>query len=71
MLGFTLEDKFLRLKSRLVAGDLQQDRSLHENVSSPTASIPVIYTELTTAAAENRHIVTMDIVGAQLNASMS
>ena len=53
----------MKLKSRLVA--------LYEDVSSPTASITVIFIVLTIAAAECRHIVTMDIAGAYLNASMS
>jgi len=68
---FTPEGDFLKLKSRLVAGGDQQDRALYEDVSSPTASITVIFIVLTIAAAECRHIVTMDIAGAYLNASMS
>ena len=68
---FTPEGEFLKLKSRLVAGGDQQDRALYEDVSSPTASITMIFVVLTISAAENRHVVTMDIAGAYLNASMS
>ena len=68
---FTPELEFLKLKSGLVAGGDQQDRALYEYVSSPTASITVIFIVLTIAVAENRHVVTMDIAGAYLNASMS
>jgi len=68
---FSPEGEFLKLKARLVAGGNQQDRALYEDVSSPTASITIIFIVLTIAAAERRHMVTMDIAGAYLNASMS
>ena len=68
---FTPEGEFLKLKSRLIASDDQRDRALYEDVSSPTAPITVISIVLAIAAAENRHIITMDIAGAYLNASMS
>ena len=68
---FNPEGDFLKLKSRQVAGGDQQDRALYEDVSSPTTPITVIVIVLTIAAAENRHLVTMDVAGAYLNASMS
>ena len=68
---FNPRGEFLKLKSRLVAGGDQQNRALYEDVSSPTASITVIFIVLTIAAAENRHVVTMDIAGEYSNASTS
>ena len=65
------EDEFLKIKSSLVAdGDLL-DKTLYKDISSPTASITVITIVMTIAAAVDRHIVTMDIAGAYLNASMT
>ena len=61
---FTPECDFLKLKSKLVAGGDQQDKTLYENVSLPTASIIVSFIVLTITVAENRHVVTMDIAGA-------
>jgi len=68
---FTPTGEFLKLKSRLVAGGDQQDRALYDDVSSPTASTTSLFAVLTIAAAERRHVATMDIAGAYLNASMS
>ena len=50
----------------MVAGCDQQDRALYEDEASPTASINVIFRVLTVAAAENKYVITMDIVGAYL-----
>ena len=68
---FTPTGEFLKLKSRLVAGGDQQDRALYDDVSSPTASTTALFTVLTIAAYQRRHVATMDIAGAYLNASMS
>ena len=40
---FTPEGNFLKLKSRLIVGDDQQDRAQYEDVFSPSASIIVIF----------------------------
>ena len=47
-----------------MAGGDQQDRALYEDVSSPTASITVIFIVLIIAASEHKHVVTIDIAGA-------
>jgi hypothetical protein len=67
---FTADGTFEKLKSRLVAGGDQQDRDLYEDVSSPTASITSLFMLAAIAAKEGRHVVTVDIGGAYLNAHM-
>jgi hypothetical protein len=72
-----LKDKYLasgafeRFKARLVAGGDMQDKSLYENLSSPTASTTSVLTIAAIAAAEERHVITIDIGGAFLNADMA
>ena len=48
--------EFLKLKSRLVAGGDQKNRTPYEDVSLPTATITVIFIVLIIAAVENRHV---------------
>ena len=72
-----LKDKYLasgafeRFKARLVAGGDMQDKSHYENLSSPTASTTSVLTIAAIAAAEERHVITIDIGGAFLNADMA
>ena len=72
-----LKDKYLasgafeRFKARLVAGGDMQDKSLYENLSSPTASTTSVLTVAAIAAAEGRSVITIDIGGAFLNADMA
>mmetsp|Transcript_7432 Transcript_7432/g.10534 ORF Transcript_7432/g.10534 Transcript_7432/m.10534 type:complete len:204 (+) Transcript_7432:1860-2471(+) len=61
---------FEKMKARLVAGGDMQDKSLYEDVSSPTASVQAVFIVATVAAKERRHVVTADIGGAYLNADM-
>ena len=61
---------FEKLKARLVAGGDMQDKSLYEDVSSPTASVQAVFIVAALAAKERRHVVTGDIGGAYLNADM-
>jgi hypothetical protein len=63
---------FEKLKSRLVAGGHEQDRSemLYEDIYSPTASLSHIFIIACLAAREGRYVRTVDITGAYLNASM-
>ena len=61
---------FEKLKARLVAGGHMQDRSLYDDVSSPTVSTETVFLVAAIAAQEKRHVVTLDIGGAYLNASM-
>ena len=71
-----LKEKFLptgqfeKLKARLVAGGDQQDKTLYEDLSSPTVSSSVVMTLLSVAAHEKRSVTVVDITGAYLNAEM-
>jgi hypothetical protein len=65
---FDSEGNFIKLKARLVAGGHMQDRSLFDDISSPTVSTSAAFMVGAIAAHENRHVVTMDIGGAFLNA---
>ena len=62
---------FLKLKARLVAVGDQQDKSLYEDLSSPTVSTSAVFTLLAVAAHEERRVVVVDISGAYLNADMA
>ena len=62
---------FEKLKGRLVAGGHRQDKSLYEDLSSPTAEQSSVMTVAAIAASEGRHVATCDIAGAYLNAPMS
>ena len=72
-----LKDKYLasgtfdRFKARLVAGGDMQDKTLYDNLSSPTASTTSVLTVAAIAAAEGRHAITIDIGGAFLNADLA
>ena len=75
--SFFLKEKFLpsgafdKLKGRLVAGGNMQDKTLYgDDISSPTVSISSILMVAAIAAMENRHVVTLDVAGAYLNASL-
>jgi hypothetical protein len=71
-----LKDKYLasgafdKFKARLVGGGDGQDKSLYDNLSSPTAATTSVFTIAAIAASENRFVETMDIGGAFLNADM-
>jgi hypothetical protein len=62
--------QFDKLKARLVAGGHMQDRSLYDDLSSPTVSTVGAFITATLAAREARHVVTVDIKGAYLNSVM-
>lgn len=72
-----LKDKYLasgtfeKFKVRLVAGGNQQDKSLYENLSSPTAALTSVFTTVGIAAHEGRERVVIDIGGAFLHADMA
>ena len=60
-----------RIKARLVAGGHVQDSKVYGgDTSSPTADLTSVFTVFTIAARENMKVVTLDIKGAYLNASM-
>ena len=71
-----LKDKYLasgvfdRFKARLVAGGDMQDKSLYDDLSSPTAATSSVLSVAALAAKEGRKVVTVDIGGAFLNANM-
>ena len=65
------DGSFIKLKARLVAGGDQQDKSLYEDLSSPTVSTSAVFTLLTVAAHEERRVAVVDISGAYLNADMA
>ena len=67
---FTSTGMFDKLKARLVAGGNMQDRSLYEDVSSPTVTTTSVMIVAVLAAKERRHVITADIGGAYLNAEM-
>ena len=58
------------MKARLVAGGHMQDKSLYEDISSPTVSTAATFITAAIAAQEGRDVATLDIGGAYLNASM-
>ena len=71
-----LKDKYLasgafeKFKARLVAGGDQQDRTMYEDLSAPTAATANVFAMAVLAARERRTVATVDIGGAYLNASM-
>ena len=65
------QGEFLKCKARLVAGGDQQDKSLYESTSSPTASPMAILVEAGIAAAAGKCKASIDIGGAYLNADLA
>jgi hypothetical protein len=63
---------FDKLKARLVANGSQQDFTALEQLhnSSPTASLTSVLIVAATAAKEKRHVVTVDVKSAYINARM-
>lgn len=62
---------FIKCKGRLVAGGNTQDRTLYTNISSPTATPTATLFVAGDAAAHGKHVASMDIGGAYLNAPMA
>ena len=71
-----MKDKYLasgafdRYKARLVAGGHQQDKSLYDDLNSPTIATSHILTTAALAAKEGRKVRCIDIAGAYLKSSM-
>ena len=62
--------EFEKLKARLVAGGDQQDKTLYDDLSSPTVSTSAVLTVQSIAAYEGRNVSVVDITGAYLNAEI-
>jgi hypothetical protein len=62
---------FDKFKARLVAGGDQQDKSLYDNLSSPTAASASVFAVTAIAATEHRVVEVIDIGGAFLNVDMA
>ena len=60
-----------KYKCRVVGGGERQDRTIYDDVSSPTGSTISLFTLFAIAAYEKRHVATCDIGGAYLNAKMT
>jgi len=58
------------VKGRLVAGGHMQDKSIYEDLSSPTVATQSIFMIAAIAQQEHRFVRTLDIEGAYLNADM-
>jgi hypothetical protein len=58
--------EFIKLKARFVAGGHKQDKSLllYEEITSPTAPMPLILAVAAIAASEGRQVITVDVPGA-------
>jgi len=67
---FTSTGVLDKLKARLVAGGNMQDRSLYDDVSSPTVTTTSVMIIAALAAKDSRHVTTSDISGAYLNAEL-
>jgi hypothetical protein len=67
---FTASGEFDKLKARLVAGGDMQDKTLYENLSSPTVAQETVMTVLAIAAIQRRRVATVDITGAYLECDL-
>ena len=63
--------EFIKLKARFVANGSTQDRSVYDDVSSPTVSTHAVFLNAAIAAKERRIVKTIDLPGAYLNVKMS
>jgi hypothetical protein len=62
--------EFDKFKARLVGGGDQQDKSLYDNLSAPTAATTSVLIAAAISASEGRIVEVVDIGGAFLNADM-
>ncbi|CAN0030781.1 unnamed protein product, partial [Sphacelaria rigidula] len=62
------EGKLIRVKGRYVAGGHRQDRSVYDDVSSPTVASEAIFINAALAAKEKRCVVALDVGTAYLYA---
>ena len=62
--------EFEKIKARLVAGGHMQDKTVYEDISSPTVSTTAAFIVIAIAAKENRKVVKIDVPGAYLKADI-
>ena len=67
---YTAQNIFEKFKARMCVDGSRQDHSMYEDVSSPTATCASVLSCAAIAAAEHRHIMTVDVKGAFLHADM-
>jgi len=67
---FTASGEFDKLKARLVAGGDMQDKTLYDNLSSPTVAQETVMIVLAIAAIQRRRVATVDITGAYLECDL-
>lgn len=62
--------QFVKMKARLVAGGDGQDKTIYDNISSPTVCLESVMSILAIAAILQRKIATVDITGAYLECEL-
>ena len=62
---------FIKLKARFVANVSTQAKEFYDDVASLTVSTHSVFINAAIAAKESRHVKTIDLPGAYLNADMS
>jgi len=69
---FDLFGTLIKLKARIVVDGSSEDRSLFKtsDITSPTVALSSVLSVSTVAAAQGRHVVTMDVEKAYLEADM-
>ena len=68
---YTPQNVFDKFKCRTCVDGSRQDHELYENISSPTATTTSVLGIAAIAAAEGRHVMTVDIGGAYLHADIT
>jgi len=61
---------FVKMKARLVAGGDGQDKTIYQNISSPTVCLESVFGMLAVAAILRRKVATVDITGAYLECEL-
>lgn len=67
---YTAAGVFEKLKARLVGRGDMQDKTLYDDLSSPTVATTSVLITVAIAAFEKRHMMSLDVPGAFLNADM-
>ena len=67
---YTAQNIFDKFKARLCVDGSRQDHNMYEDVSSPTATSASVLSCAAIAAAEHRHVMTVDVKGAFLHADI-